>query len=89
MQVTFDAHSTQYTLSTDHSQSSYGIPVLVTAAGDQLGPWDVVRYSPYASWTARAIANFLSVLKPEGSDSPYTSDPAIREMVERFLAVNA
>lgn len=84
MQVTFPAHQTTYTLSTDHSQSSYGVPVLVTASGDQLGPSDEVIYSPYASWTARAIAGLLRDIKPVGSDQPYTTDPEILAMVERF-----
>lgn len=89
MQVRFEAHQTEYILSSDHSQSSYGVPVLVTASGQQLGPWDVIQYSPYASWTARAIAGLLDTIKPTtGSDKPYTSDPAIASMVRRFEAVH-
>lgn len=87
MQITFAAHQTQYTLSTDHSQSSYGVPVLVTANGDQLGPWDEIIYSPYASWYARAIAGLLRTVKPEGSELPYASDPQVLAMLEQFEAV--
>lgn len=59
MIISFRVHDRTYQLSDEHSASSYGIPVLVTEDGEQLGPADIVRYSDTASWTAKAIAELL------------------------------
>lgn len=59
MIISFRAWSRTYRLSDEHSASSYGIPVLVTEDGEQLGPSDYVYESDTAGVTAKALAESL------------------------------
>jgi hypothetical protein len=78
-----------WTLTTDHALSSYGIPVLLDDQGHPYGPWDYAIDNPDArgpfgepmpfAKTARAIAGYAKDDHPD--------DPEIVAMVNRFLAV--
>lgn len=87
MQVKFVAHGIEYILSTEHSQSRDGLPVLVTPRGDRLGRWDVIKYSRYCEWTGGAIAGLLRSIKRPGEQGVIADDPEVQAMLAKYESV--
>lgn len=68
-------------LTTAHSQSSYGIPVLIIN-GQAYGPKDSIQDTGFASGTGRAAtAAYWAATTANGSD-----DPAFREKARLFCS---
>ena len=89
--ATLKAHGKTWTLTDEHSASSYDQPVLVDASGAVYGPWDYSHVAPQRTKGGGALLPYSYRVRARATAGyvrdDYPDDAVVQAMLERFLAI--